>query len=270
MNRTNTELDSLTRDVSRRFIEAHYPEEVPYFSLIWQQLAESYAAAFRNQPVAQQKIDITTLGLPFDGEETVKLITPSIILMIEGSVQRLRGAKSTPTLGEIQAVLRDSAQKAGATKALADGLAKFVAPALLVRLQESALVSAKNARRDLYRGVSEGNISIQPLSISADYMNVVWWGFPFACSEWQGRVVKAFDNLRLENNGKTSPITDWKKINPGGTGYSSIRKVFHNDRQNTDHPLFNTLIVQHSHGKFYLDVKSPQDAKLAHLKSINH
>lgn len=275
MQMTDPELmESIVRPVAKEFVRKSYPEEAPYFSLIWEYLAKRRDAPAQGSTHGVEELSVGMTGLPFDGEEAVKFITPSLIFMLERSVARLRALAPNVKIEEIRKAVWESAKDAGASGELAERLVELVGQELFDRLR-NALQSpsfpqtakpAKNQAEPLPHGASGADRYECPLSISEDFLCVTWWGYEFPCSESQGRVVKAFDDLRLKTGKPTSRISDWKSIKPGKTGYTSIRKVFYNDHKKTHNILFGTLIVRLDHGKYYLDLKTKEDARRAFTK----
>jgi len=129
-------IESIVRPLAEKYVRECCPSETPYLPLIIEHLLKHYSAHQRGRPVNTVAQLPLAGGLPFDGEESVKLITPAAFLIIEGSVQQLRHIPKVPSLTEIQMVLKETARKTGASESLAIGLAEVVGVELRTRLLE--------------------------------------------------------------------------------------------------------------------------------------
>ena len=129
-------IHSIASALTEKFIRKRYPEEAQYLTLILDKFGRRPAYGHSDANVPAKHLDLISIGLPFEGEESVKLVTPAAFLIIEGTVHRLSRVRAVPSMEEIQHVLKESARKAGASESLANGLADVVGVELRTRLQD--------------------------------------------------------------------------------------------------------------------------------------
>lgn len=127
---SEAEIDSIARSVAEHFIAEFHPEESPYFSLVWEKLAEPRSALLRGEKADGHGLSPDEVGLPLGGTESLTLASPFAILTVSAVLCELNARGLTPDLVQIQDAIEVSAEEFGAEEELAKTLAQEVGPQL--------------------------------------------------------------------------------------------------------------------------------------------
>lgn len=129
MTKEQSAVLKLIRHVAHAFAEAHHPDELPYFPLIWEECAKQIDVE-NIHPDQVDGTQLLRLGLPFADEQRLRLTVPQTILTIAAVLNQLRGMGVDPTEEQLNDAVRACARAFGVSKDETQKLVAHVSPAL--------------------------------------------------------------------------------------------------------------------------------------------
>ena len=118
-------LEAICRELTRNFLEAHYPGELDYFPFVWEQFAELRIEWAPNEK-RTARFDANRLGLPFADEQEGGLVTPFAIPTVWFTLCELNARGLAPSPEQVEEAIRSCAKALGAPDVLGKELVKDI------------------------------------------------------------------------------------------------------------------------------------------------
>lgn len=125
------EILSYVRNLSEAFLADHYPEELPYLPLLWEQLFAENREFTAESIFRSARTRSGQIGLAFDKGGSVLLVAPFAIMVVFCTLLGLESETISLDEEKVAAAIRESARALGASSGLTQMLSSSLAPAIV-------------------------------------------------------------------------------------------------------------------------------------------